>query len=237
MAVTIMKIKPPVPVEILDLKNFVRLALALSDSHQIIWSMSNKGEKILALFTAYMYWDGDIPLLSFIRETNSKKPFLAYKSNSSNGEEYLFTESADDPRYVYASFIDVKKIPKPFRESIECKYPVLKKPMLVEVENLLSLIRILLSISVREDTNFPLWHFKRDGKHIVGICIPFEHYYEADAIPIFFYLKQNKPPSHPFIRYYASKSSGEKAEYVNNTSDSKFFYAKIISVKDFPIFS
>ena len=187
MNVNIMKIKPPVPVEILDLKNFVRLALGLSESHQIIWSMSNKGEKILALFTVYMYWDGDIPLLTYVRGTNSKKSFLAYKSNSIKGEEFLFTESMDDPRYVYASFIDVKKIPKPFRESIEGGYSNPKKPMMVEVDNLASLVRILLSISMREEANFPLWHFKSDKRHFIGAFIPFENYYESNAIPIFFY--------------------------------------------------
>ena len=231
-----MKIKPPVPVEVIDLKNFSRLALALSDSPQMIWSMPSKDGHVLALFTAYMYWDGDIPLLTYVKETNSKKSFLAYKSNSQKGEEFLFTGSADDPRYAYASFIEIKKVPEPFKESLEGKYPAPEKPLLVEVKDLSSLMRILLSLSMREESNFPLWHFKRNGKNVIGICVPFEHYYQADAIPIFFYFAHNKPPTFPFVRYSASKSHGEKADYVNDTADSKFFYAKIISVKDFPIF-
>jgi hypothetical protein len=89
---------------------------------------------------------------------------------------------------------------------------------------------------MREGTVFPLWHFLRNGKHIVGTCIPFEHYYEADALPVFFYVTQEKPPSHPFIKYVASKPLGERIDYTGNTSDAKGFYAKIVDVKDFPIF-
>ncbi len=233
---TKMNSKPPVPVEVIDLKNFARLTLALSDSTQMLWSMPYKNRHVFGLFTAYMYWDGDIPILAYVNEDNPNKPFLAYKSNSLKGEECMLTESADDPRYSYGSFIEIKKMPDLFRESLDGNFPIPQKPLLVEVNDMASLIRILLPLSMREDIIFPLWQFARDDAYIMGVCIPFEHYYEADAIPIFFYLNQEKPSNYPFVRYTTSKSFGEKIEYSNDTSDSKFFYAKIINVKDFPIF-
>ena len=228
--------KPPVAVEVIDLNNFSRLALALSDSTQMLWSMPYKDKHVICIFTAYMYWDGDIPILAYVNEKKSKEPFLAYKSNSQKGEEYIFTDGADDSRYTYGSFINIKKIPDLFQESLNGNYPIPQKPLLVEVDDLVSLIRILLPLSMREDAVFPLWQFPRKDTHIIGICVPFEHYYEADAIPIFFYINQQKPLDSPFVRYSTSKSFGEKTEYANDTSDSKFFYAKIINVKDFPIF-
>jgi hypothetical protein len=72
----------------------------------------------------------------------------------------------------------------------------------------------------------------------VGTCIPFEHYYEADALPVFFYVSLDEPPEHDqgFVKYIAIKPIGEKLDYVSNTSDAKCFYAKIINVHDMPIF-
>jgi hypothetical protein len=229
-------VKPPVPVEVVDLKNFARLALALTDGSQILWRLRHRNRNILALFTAYMYWTGDLPILAYVVSGGETKPFLAYKSDSAKGEEWMFTDDADDTRYKYASFIDVKKIPEAFEECLNNECPSPPEPMLAEVENINSIIRLLLQLSLREGNTFPLWHFIRDRKHVVGTCIPFEHYYEADALPVFFYTIQDKPPKAPFVKYSASKPFGEKIEYTSNTSDAKFFYVKIIDVKDFPIY-
>jgi len=116
------------------------------------------------------------------------------------------------------------------------KFPSLPEPMLAEVEDMKSIARILLPLSLREGTLFPLWHFKRGKNHIIGTCIPFEHYYEADALPVFFYVSVKEPPQEGFVKYIAVKPTGEKVEYVNNTSDAKYFYAKIVNVADLPIF-
>jgi len=229
-------IKPPMPVEVLDLKNFARLALALTEGSQLLWYLRDGDKHILALFTAYMYWNGDLPILAYAVGDRPPKPFLAYKSDSSKGEEWAFTDDADDTRYKYASFIDVKETPKAFKQSLDGDFPAPSEPMLTEVENLNSIIRILLPLSLREGTVFPLWHFARGKNHILGTCIPFEHYYEADALPVFFYVVREDPPEAPFIKYLASKPQGEKIEFTNNTSDAKYFYAKIVDVKNLPIF-
>ncbi len=128
--------------------------------------------------------------------------------------------------FRYASFIELKSVPEPFAESLDGKSPDLPPPMLAEVEGLKSIARILLPLSLREGTLFPLWHFMRGKKHIIGTCIPFEHYYEADALPVFFYVSQDEAPEKGFIKYIAVKPAGERVEYSNNTSDAKFFYAE-----------
>jgi hypothetical protein len=218
------------------MQNFARLALALTEGSQILWSIKHKGNVYAALFTAYMYWNGDLPILAYSKIDKLHGPFLAYKSDSPKGEEWLFSSDADDPRYKYASFIDVKRTPKAFSECLDGKYPPPLQPMLAEVESINSIVRILLPLSIREGTVFPLWHFVRNKKHIIGTCIPFEHYYEADALPVFFYVEQDSAPQKPFIKYAASKPGGERIEYTNNTSDAKYFYAKIVEVKNMPIY-
>ena len=230
------EIKPPIPVEALDLKDFARLALAFVDTPTMLWSIKHRDQHILALFTAYTYWKGDLPIMVYINQNTSGKPFLAYKSNSLDGEICTFEDSADDPRFKYGSFIEIKKIPDLFKKALDGNYELPQKPLLIEVNNIITLVRMLLALSVREELIFPIWHFKRKKDHIMGAFIPFEHYYDSDAIPMFFYYIQDHPPSSPFVRYSASKSHGEKIDYANDTSDSKFFYSKIISVKDFPIF-
>ena len=227
-------LKPPIPVEVKDILSFSRLALALTEGSQILWSMSFNGKHVLALFTAYMYWQGDLPLLVYVTVDGPPKPFLAYKSDSSKGEEWHFAENADDTRYKYASFIEVKRTPKPFEDSLKGQYPQPPEPMLTEVENLNSIVRLLLPLSLREGTVFPLWHFDQRGRHIVGTCIPFEHYYDSDALPVFFYVIDEVPKA-PFVKYLTSKQTGETIEFSNNTSDAKYFYAKIIDVKSFPL--
>lgn len=229
-------VKPPVPVRVSDMVSFARLALGLTEGSQILWYFKHNGKNVLGLFTAYMYWDGDLPILAYTISDAPPKAFLAYRSDSPKGEEWMFSDEAGDTRYRYASFVELKNIPSAFQQSLEGKFPELAQPMLAEVADVRSIARILLPLSLREGTLFPLWHFERGKKHIMGTCIPFEHYYEADALPVFFYVSQDEPPKEGFIKYIAVKPTGEKVEYVNNTSDAKYFYAKVISVNDMPIF-
>jgi hypothetical protein len=231
-------VKPPIPVHVTDMVNFARLALALTEGSQILWHFKHKGKHVLGLFTAYMYWDGDLPILAYTVSETAPKAFLAYRSDSAKGEEWMFSDEAGDTRYRYGSFVELKNVPHAFQESFGGKFPDIPHPMLAEVQDMKSIARILLPLSLREGTLFPLWNFVREERHILGTCIPFEHYYDADALPVFFYVSLDKPPQDDqgFVKYIAIKPVGEKIEFVNNTSDAKCFYAKIINVDDMPIF-
>jgi hypothetical protein len=229
-------LKPPVPLHVTDMLNFARLALGLTEGSQILWSLKYKGRHVLGLFTAYMYWDGDLPILAYTVSDTPPKAFLAYRSDSQKGEEWMFSDDAGDTRYRYASFVDLKAVPEVFSESLEGRHPDVLHPLLAEVEDIRSIARILLPLSLREGTLFPLWHFTRGKRHIVGTCIPFEHYYEADALPVFFYVSLDHSPEEGFVKYIAMKPTGEKVEFTNNTNDAKYFYAKIVDVEDMPIF-
>ena len=231
-------VKPPVPVHVTNMLNFSRLALGLTDGSQILWYFKHKGKHVLGLFTAYMYWDGDLPILAYTTSDSPPGPFLAYRSDSPRGEEWMFSDEAGDTRYRYGSFVELKNIPDAFVDAIDGKFPEIPHPVLAEVEDLKSIARILLPLSLREGTLFPLWHFQRGKRYVIGTCIPFEHYYEADALPVFFYVSQDQPvdPAQGFLKYIAVKPSGEKLEFANNTSDAKCFYAKLVDVEDMPIF-
>jgi len=236
---TIESIKPPMRVHVRDIQNFARLALGLSEGSQMIWSFKHKSCSILAFFTAYMYWDGDIPILAYTEaDFDESKPFLSYKNDSPKGEEWQFSDEADDTRFKYASIINVKNLPDAFAKSIEGDFPDAPDPVLTELQDAKSLARVLLTLSMRDGNVFPLWRFRRGDRHILGNCIPFEHYYDSDAhaLPIFFYTATNTPPSGSFLKYLAARPHGERLEFTNAATDAKYFYAKIIDVTDFPLF-
>lgn len=226
--------KPPIPVKVLDMKSLARLVLALSEGSQIIWSLPYQGKSALCFFTAYMYWNGDLPLLTYLLDQKPAKPFLAYRSDSPGGEEWFYSDNIDDTRYRYASIVNMKQTPSLFGASLDGKYPQPPEPLLMQVEDLSSIIRVLLPLSMREGMVFPLWHFEKKGEHQVGVVIPFEHYYEADALPVFFYMTLKEPPQGPFLRYSASRPAGERLEFTSNTADAKYFYAKLIDVESLP---
>jgi len=193
----------------------------------LIWSFRHESSDILAFFTAYMYWDGDIPILAYTEaDFDRTKPFLAYKSDSPKGEEWQFCDEADDTRFKYASVIDVKSLPDPFVKSIEGDFPDAPDPVLTELQDTKSLARVLLTLSMRDGNVFPLWHFRRGEKHILGNCIPFEHYYGSDALPVFFYTSSMTPPPGPFLKYLAAKPHGREVGVHERLHRCKIFLHK-----------
>ena len=198
-------IKPPMSVHVRDIQNFARLALGLTEGSQMIWSFKHKSSNILAFFTAYMYWEGDIPVLAYTEADFDKtKPFLAYKSDSPKGEEWQFCDEADDIRVKYASVIDVKNLPEAFARSIDGDFPDAPDPVMTELQDTKSLARVLLTLSARDGNVFPLWHFRRGERHILGNCIPFKHHYDSEALPFFFYAASMTLPLGPFLKYLAA---------------------------------
>ena len=121
----------------------------------MIWSFRHESSDILAFFTAYMYWDGDIPILAYTEaDFDRTKPFLAYKSDSPKGEEWQFCDEADDTRFKYASVIDVKSLPDPFVKSIEGDFPDAPDPVLTELQDTKSLAGFYSRFHCETGTSF-----------------------------------------------------------------------------------
>jgi len=227
--------KPPMALHVKDLLSFARLALSLTDSPPLLWHFKHEGADYLGTFSVYMSWKGDIPLFALIKLDQRPGAFLAYKSDMDR-EECFFTDNIDDTRYGYAPVIDIRHTPDLFKQTIKGQWPEAQKPLAVQLENQQSLMRLLFLIFSKEYNAFPVWHFQRSKRHILGVCVPFEHYYEANALPVFFYLASAKPPNGPFFKYATSKVTGETLEFSRATNDTKYFYAKIIDVEDMPLF-
>ncbi|MFQ5761547.1 MAG: hypothetical protein ACE5PO_00795 [Candidatus Bathyarchaeia archaeon] len=227
--------KPPIAVKVRSIRDFGRLTLSLTDSPPLLWHFKLDRKQYLGAFSVYMSWKGDIPVLSYITLRENPGPFLAYKADGES-EECFFSNNIDDTRYVFGPVVNMRKPPALFKESVTGKFPSPQKPLTVELENTESLLRLLYLISAKEYTSFPVWYFERKSKRIMGVVVPFEHYYESNALPVFFYLQLKKPPEGPFLRYFTSKGHGESYGYSNTAGEVKYFYAKIVNVEDMPLF-
>lgn len=228
-------VKPPIPVVIKNLSDFARLALALTESPPLLWHFKIDRKSFLGLLSIYTFWKGDLPIFAYVRLKEKPQPFLAYKSDGEY-EKYFFVNNVEDTRYVYAPIISLKNPPEIFVKLLSGKTHGIEKPLKVELDSLNSLIRLLYLIFSRDYVSFPIWRFKIDGKWIVGAYIPFERYYESNALPLFFYVRLRRVFREPFLRYTTSKLNGEQLEYCVNTSETRFFYVKVIDVKDMPLF-
>jgi hypothetical protein len=228
-------LKPAITVKVADLNNFTRLALAVSEESPLIWHFKMEESHILGILTAYMYWQGDIPIFAYITMEKEPAAFLAYSSNALKGEEAFFTSTMDDTRYRYSPLIDTAQPPEFIDKNLAGKVRLSVKPVLTELAGLSTLARTLLFLSIDEPA-FPLWRFKRKDQNILGTIIPFEHYYESDALPVFFYVIENEKTGGNFLKYSTSKPRGEFVEYAEDTADPKYFYVKIVEVDDLPFF-
>lgn len=229
-------IEAPVALKVLDLMDLARLALALTDEPQILWHFAFEGKQVLAHLSSYIYWSGDVPILSYAFVEEPRGIFLGYRGDGQAGEEYIYSKAPDDPKYNFASIVHLKRPPKLFEDSLCGRFRRPVAPIAMDMEDISNIIRAMLPQALKDGASMPIWQFRRGDEFIMGSHFMLEHYYDFDSLPMFLYTKLKERVDLPFVRYNASKSFGERVEFSKDTSDSKFFYAKIINIEDFPLF-
>jgi hypothetical protein len=172
-------------------------------------------------------------MLTYLKmNEDNNEPFLAYRSDSTKGEEYKFTWDMDDRKFHYAVIVTFENCPPILQNSLRGIYDRPPPFIISSVKDAITLMRTLLITTMREEATYPLWYYNQNNKDIIGTFIPFENYYKTDPISLFIYFKKNYPFNN-FIKYEVSKKTKEKIEFVNNTRDTKYFYVKIILVEEF----
>ncbi|MCS7135664.1 MAG: hypothetical protein RMJ14_02790 [Nitrososphaerota archaeon] len=227
------KVKPPVAIEVSDILNLARLAMSRVDVQPLFWHFKWKNQPILGYLSSIPYWYGNLPIFAYTKLNYELKSYIAYMSVEK--EEVLLTDNNDDSRYMYGAIIETEDEPPFITEALSGRNKLKDKPVLIKAGNLNSLIRMLIILS---DTNSspPLWYFEFKGKHVLGLIAPFFDYYDANALPVFFYVESDTKPPASFIRYISLKS-GEEISYVPYISDMKYFYGRIVNVKSMPFFT
>jgi len=223
--------KPPIPVEVVDLRNLARLAMSRSDVQPLFWSFEHKGKVVLGHLSSIPYWRGNLPIFAYTFIEDEPGSYVAY--TALDKEDAFFTNSTDDTRYLYGPIMKTAEEPELLVKALSRRRVLREKPVAVKARDIGSLVRVLMMMS-DNTVSPPILHCKRSGeKHILGLIAPFFDYYEANALPVFFYLESREPPPAPFIKYYAGEGR-EEILYAEYISDMRYFYGRIVTVKSIP---
>lgn len=224
--------RPPIAMEVQDLTNLARLATSRVDAQPLFWFFKHRGRSILGSLMSIPYWRGSLPIFAYMRSSGELevKGYLGYTNLGT--EKAFFAESADDTRYVYGPIVEVESPPKFIVKALTSGCKLRDKPIQVRARNLPSLLRMLLIMSDNTSSP-PIWHYEvNEKKHILGVITPFYDYYDANALPVFFYVEVREKPA-PFIKYQAMGGK-EAIGYAQSISDMKHFYGRVITVKQLP---
>ncbi|MCL7383126.1 MAG: hypothetical protein LZ174_02370 [Thaumarchaeota archaeon] len=224
--------KPPVAIQVVDLINLARLAMSRTDVQPLYWTFIRNGKRMIGHLSSIPYWRGNLPIFAYTYIDEEPKGYVAYTNIGK--EEVFFTSSSDDTKYAYGPVIETESEPELITKALNRKKQLAEKPLTIKTKDLTSLMRVLVMMS-DASVSPPLWHFFKDGKHILGLIVPFFDYYEANALPVFFYFESLEPPATPFIKYLASNSR-EEVSYTSYVSDMKYFYGRIVTVNNMPFF-
>ncbi|MEM2069000.1 MAG: hypothetical protein QXY32_04650 [Nitrososphaerota archaeon] len=223
--------KPPIAIQVADLLNLARLAMSRTDIQPLYWTFNRNGKWIIGHLSSIPYWRGNLPIFAYTYIEEEPKGYVAYINIGK--EEVFFTNSSDDTKYAYGPIIETEDEPELISKALGRRRQLTQKPLTIKTKDLNSLMRVLVMMS-DASVSPPLWHFMKDKKrHILGLIVPFFDYYEANALPVFFYFESLEPPSTPFIKYLASNSK-EEISYTPYVSDMKYFYGRIVTVNNMP---
>jgi len=224
--------RPPLSIEVLDLVNLARLAMSRVDVQPLFWAFRYRGSQILGSLLSIPYWRGSLPIFAYIklRPGEELRGYIGY--TNIGFEKAFFTESSDDTRYIYGPVVEIEDPPAILAKSLSSRTGLREKPIAVKARNLASLIRVLMIMSDNMASP-PIWHYMVSSKrHILGLMAPFYDYYEANALPVFFYVESELRPT-PFIKYQAANGR-EELYFADSISDMKYFYGRIVTVKEIP---
>lgn len=224
--------KPPIAIEVQDLTNLARLATSRVDVQPLFWFFNYRGQSILGSLMSIPYWRGSIPIFAYIRSRRELevKGYIGYTSMGE--EKALFADSADDTRYVYGPVVEVEPPPRILIKAFSAGSKPRIKLVSVRAKNLSSLLRILLIMSDNASSP-PIWHYELSEKrHLLGVIAPFYDYYDANALPVFFYVEVEEKPA-PFIKYQAAGGK-EVLGYAQGVSGMQYYYGRVITVKQLP---
>jgi hypothetical protein len=228
------RVRPPIPVAVVDLKNLARLVLNRPDPDGLFWSFTLNGERIVGSLFLIPYWKGNLPLFCYARLEGGEEPkaFLAYRSIGQ--EEAFFSNSGEDPRYVYGAIMDIESPPEFILRALKTRsVEPGAMPVMTRARNMNVLIRTML-ILAEEGASPPIWSFRDKDASILGVITPVFDYYDVNALPVFLYVERGEDPSGGFLRYM-TQNGREEAAFVDSVSEMKYFYARVVRLNEMPL--
>jgi hypothetical protein len=213
------EIKPPCFVELAGIKDLARLACAIERAPLPVFAIESEKEIILSVqFDLFM----GRPIFYYTKN-KERKAHLGYR-NLSGIEEALLTDSANNPTFIYAPVIAIKKLPAMFEKALNSPQEVKDKFLTMEVSDLPSLAKISSYKMIFEEPPIPLYAFETNKKWIAGAFARIDDDEEAS---LFFFVRLDAPPES-FLKYSMQKTDG--TSFTSKIEEHGYAFIKVIKL-------
>ena len=214
------RVKSPIFIEMVDIKDLGRFACALERVPIPIFSIKYQDMPILAT-------QGDLYRgisIFYFTKIDKKGHFIGYR-NMNGIEDVIITSSSINPSYMYSPIIYVKKLPKIFTDGFNNPRYLTDKFLSVEVEDLASLAKICSYKILFEEPPLPLFQFPVNDKWYLGA---FTRVDDSDEVPLFFYATLLNPTDNAFLKFYSQKM--DDIGFTNKIDEHGYIFIKIIKL-------
>ncbi|HVP23145.1 MAG TPA: hypothetical protein VMS77_04460 [Conexivisphaerales archaeon] len=211
--------EPPIFRELESLKDLARLSCAFERIPRPLFAMPlADGRFALAVHAEQL---GEAPIF-FYAIVGSFKPYVRYRLDG-DLEEASFSDDATLTQYLHSPVLTLKETPAAFSDAIEADGQVDSDVERVELGDVNSLLKLSAYRYIMDESYAPLYLSRSGGELHLGT---FVHMGDFEGSDFYFYMKLDKEPAHPFVRFDPSKATDWS--FTSKTAEHGFYYAKII---------
>jgi hypothetical protein len=168
---------------------------------------------------------GETPVFFFV-SVQSYKPYLRYRAD--NGiEEVSMADEATLPQYLHAPILSVKAAPEQFTAALGQETELGDRVQRMELGDVNSLLKLGAYRYVIDESYAPVYLIReRDELHLGT----FVHMGDYDGSDFYFYVKMDRDPDLPFVKFDPSKPSDWA--FTPRTAEHGYYYAKVIRLAE-----
>jgi hypothetical protein len=209
----------PIFRELESLKDLARLSCAFERIPRPLFAMPLKSGKFaLAVHSEQL---GEAPVF-FYTIVESFKPYVRYKLDG-DLEEATFVDDATLTQYLHSPVLTMKATPSSFSDAIDAAGQVDSDVQRVELGDVNSLLKLGAYRYIMDESYAPFYLTRSDGEVHLGT---FVHMGDFEGSDFYFYVKLDKDPAYPFVRFDPSKATDWA--FTSKTAEHGFYYAKIV---------
>ena len=209
----------PIFRELESLKDLARLSCAFERIPRPLFAMPlASGDFALAVHAEQL---GESPVF-FYTLVKSFKPYVRYRLDG-DLEEASFVDDATLTQYLHSPVLTLKETPGSFLEAIEARDQVDANVQRVELGDVNSLLKLGAYRYIMDESYAPLYLSKNGSEVHLGT---FVHMGDFDGSDFYFYVKLDKDPASPFVRFDPSKATDWA--FTSKTAEHGSYYAKLV---------
>jgi hypothetical protein len=209
----------PIFRELVTLKDLARLSCAFERIPRPLFAFPlGDGKFALSVHAEQL---GEAPVF-FFAIVESYKPYLRYRPDG-DLEEASFVDDATLTQYLHAPVLGIRETPKDFLAAIEEGAEIGDGVQRVQLNDINSLLKLGAYRFIIDESYAPLYLSKNGGELHMGT---FVHMGDFEGSDFYFYVKLEKDPGQPFVRFDPSKATDWV--FTSKSAEHGFYYAKIV---------